>query len=390
MFRFLTSGESHGKALTAILEGVPAGLELDRAGIDRELARRQKGYGRGKRMQIEKDSVQILSGVRHGLTLGGPITLQIENKDWKNWQESMSIEVPPPGVKRRVVTRPRPGHADLAGSLKFGTHDARNILERASARETAARVAVGAVAKCLLERFGTRILSHVVSIGPHGLPPGNSIPWEKIEALPDDSPLRCVDPELEKRMMAAIDEVHQAGDTIGGSFEVVAAGVTPGLGSHTQWDLRLDALLAQALVSIPSVKGVEIGEAALGARSRGSEYHDDIFYEAKKRSFYRKTNRAGGVEGGVSNGEEIRARAFVKPLSTLRKKPKQSVDLETKKPFMAAVERSDTNALLAAGVVGEAVTAIALVERFLAKFGGDSMEETRRNHQGYLRQLRSF
>ena len=389
MFRFLTSGESHGKVLTATLEGLPAGLELSSAEIDRELARRQLGYGRGKRMQIESDTAQILSGVRHGRTLGSPITLQIENRDWVNWKESMAAETPAAGAKLREVTRPRPGHADLPGALKFGTYDARNVLERASARETAARVAVGAVCKVFLAKFGTEILSHVVSVGSHTHPPGTEIPWKTIQAIPDDSPLRCTDRELERRMMQLIDEVHDVGDTIGGSFEVVARKTPTGLGSYTQWDLRLDALLARALVSIPSVKGVEIGDAVSGSTRKGSEYQDEIFYHKARQSFFRRTNRAGGIEGGVSNGEEIRVRAFVKPLSTLRR-PKQSVDLKTKKPFAAAVERSDTNALLAAGVIGETVVAIVLAERALAKFGGDSLEETLRNFRGYQRQLKAY
>ncbi|MBI4161749.1 MAG: chorismate synthase [Acidobacteria bacterium] len=390
MLRFLTSGESHGRALTATVEGIPAGLPLEAAAIDRELSRRQRGYGRGARMRIERDRAEILSGVRHGLTLGSPITVQIENRDWKNWREAMAVEEPPAGAKRRAVTRPRPGHADLAGALKFGTHDARNVLERASARETAARVAVGAIVKVLLAEFGVEVLSHVVAVGPHGHPEGTVIAWRRIAALPEESLLRCCDPDLERRMVQAIDAARRDGDTIGGSFEVVARGAPPGLGSYAQWDQRLDALLARAIVSIPSVKGVEIGEAVAGARRRGSEHHDEIFYRRRSRAFFRETNRAGGIEGGVSNGQEIRLRAYVKPLSTLRKNPKRSVDLETKEPFRAAVERSDTNALLAAGVIGEAVVAITLGERFLAKFGGDSMAEVRRNFAGFRRQLRSF
>jgi chorismate synthase len=390
MLRFLTSGESHGRALTATVDGLPAGLRLEAAAIDRELARRQKGYGRGKRMQIENDRVTILSGVRHGETLGSPVTVQIDNLDWENWQEAMAVEPVGDDTNRRRVTRPRPGHADLAGALKYGTHDARNVLERASARETAARVAVGAIAGILLQEFGIRVLSHVVAIGPHRYPPGTSVEWKRIEALPDDSPLRCVDTELERKMMAAIDAAHEAGDTIGGSFEVVAKGVPPGLGSYTQWDRRLDALLARALVSIPSVKGVEIGDAVEGSTRHGSEYHDEIFYRSESKAFHRDTNRAGGIEGGISNGEEVRARAWVKPLSTLRKKPHRSVDLETKEAFKAAVERTDTNALLAAGVIGEAVTAITLVDRFLTKFGGDSMAEIGRNFEGFRKQLRKF
>ncbi len=389
MLRFLTAGESHGPALVAILDGVPAGLPLGAEAIDRQLRRRQGGYGRGGRMKIEQDQSRILAGVRFGRTLGSPIALLIENRDWVNWQIAMAIEgsAPRAGEARRV-TRPRPGHADLAGALKFGTHDAREVLERASARETAARVAVGAVCRSLLESFGIEIASHTTSLGPVGGPEGKEVPWHRILAS-ERSPLRCADRKLEQRMIREIDRARRAGDSSGGSFQVVVRRAPPGLGSHRQWDLRLSGVIARTLMSIPSVKGVEIGAGFVGARARGSEVHDEIFYSRSRRAFHRRTNRAGGIEGGMTNGEEIRVKAFVKPLSTLPRSLR-SVDLVTKRPFRAAVERTDTTAIAAAGVIGEAVMAICLAEAFLDKFGGDSLPEIRRNYRGYVRQLEQF
>lgn len=389
MLRFLTAGESHGPALVALLEGMPAGLDVGPDDIDRELQRRQQGYGRGGRMKIEKDRVELLSGVRHGRTLGSPIAMRIANRDWPNWSTAMSIEpVEAPDEDRKRVTRPRPGHADLAGALKLGVHDARDVLERASARETTARVAVGTICRRLLSAFDIGIRSHTVALGDAAHPAGHEPGWEAIEAA-EGSPLRCTDSALEQRMIAIIDQARKAGDSIGGVFQVVARGVPPGLGSHTQWDLRLNARLAAALCSIPSIKAVSIGDGVEAATAAGSGFHDPIYYNQAERRFFRSSNHAGGIEGGISNGEEIRARAYVKPLSTLPK-PLPSIDLISKTEFQAQVERTDVSAIAAAGVVGEAMTAIVLAEACLAKFGGDSMQETLRNHQGFLRQLRDY
>ena len=387
MLRFLTAGESHGPALVAILEGLPSGIPLTAEHIDRQLVRRMGGYGRGGRMKIESDRVRFLAGLRFGLTLGSPLAMLIENRDWANWKAAMDLEREPAGEEAaRRVSRPRPGHADLAGALKHDTHDARNILERASARETAARVAVGAACRRFLEELGIGIASHTTSVG--AVAGGKEETWRRILAC-EGSPLRCADARLERTMMRAIDRAKAAGDSVGGSFEVVARGAPPGLGSHRQWDLRLSGAIARALMSIPSVKGVEIGAGFANARARGSEVHDEIHYRKSRRSFYRKTNRAGGLEGGMTNGEEIRARAFVKPLSTLPV-ALRSVDLVSKKAFRAAVERTDTTAIAAAGVIGEAMLAIVLAQAALEKFGSDSLGETLRNLRGYLSQLRSF
>jgi chorismate synthase len=388
VFRFLTAGESHGPALVAIVDGIPAGLPLDPAAVNLQLKRRMGGYGRGGRMRIEADQAKFLSGLRFGRSLGSPIAMMIENRDWVHWSAAMALERAPSAAEARRVSRPRPGHADLAGALKLGTHDARDVLERASARETAARVAVGAVCRALLGEFGIEIASHTTSVGKAQSPPQREIPWRRILAC-EGSPLRCADPALERRMIREIDAARSRGDSVGGSFQVVARGVPPGLGSHRHWDLRLSGGVARALLSIPSVKGVEIGAGFANSRARGSEVHDEIFYDSRRRSFLRKTNRAGGIEGGMTNGEEIRARAYVKPLSTLPRALK-SVDLVTKKAFLAAVERTDATAIAAAGVVGEAMLAVCLTEAFLEKFGGDGLKETRRNFQGYLRQVKSF
>jgi chorismate synthase len=388
-FNFTTAGESHGKSLVAIVEGLPAGVPVDIEKINHELWRRQQGYGRGARQKIETDSVDILSGVRHGKTLGSPIALLIENKDWRNWTEIMSVEKPEIEPKNlRRVTRPRPGHADLAGGLKFNTRDMRDILERASARESAARVACGAFAKQLLENFGVEILSHVIQLG--GLPenPINA-DWETIANIPEDSPLRCADKQAEAAMIEKIDLTKKAGDTLGGIFEVVAKNVVAGLGSHVSWREKLDGRLAQAIVSVPAVKAAEIGEGVRNANLFGSEVHDEIGYDAENRRFTRPTNRAGGLEGGITNGEEIRVRGFLKPISTL-KTPLSSVDIETKEESKAAFERSDVTAVPAAGVIGEAMVAMVLADAFREKFGGDSLEEMFRNFASYVEQTKCY
>lgn len=389
MFRFTTAGESHGRALVAIVEGLPAGLPVDAGGIDRELARRQWGYGRGGRMKIEHDQVEILSGVRHGLTLGSPIALTIQNRDWANWTEVMAAE--PRDIdaeKSRRLKRPRPGHADLAGGQKYDARDLRNILERASARETAARVACGALAKQLLTPFGVEIRSHVIQLG--GIPEKPlELSWDEVAAIPDDAPLHCADTKLQQQMIEFIDAKREAGDTLGGIFEVVARGSLPGLGSHTAWDLKLDGLLAQAMMSIPAVKAVSIGAGSEASALPGSEVHDEIAYNNETKEFIRETNRAGGLEGGVTNGEEIRIRGHLKPLSTLRR-PLRSVDIDTKQEELAAFERSDITAVPAAGVIGEAMMALVLAAAMREKFGGDSLGEMKRNVAGYREQLRGY
>jgi chorismate synthase len=389
MLRFTTAGESHGRALVAVLEGLPAGLPVDAEQINHELERRQWGYGRGGRMKIERDRVEILSGVRHGLSLGSPLAFVIENKDWANWTEVMSVmpaEVLP--EKSRRVKRPRPGHADLAGGQKFGARDLRNILERASARETAARVACGAVAKQLLAAFNVEIRSHVIQLGSIPDKP-LELSWDAIAAIPDDAPLRCADAEAQESMVALIDEKRRAGDTLGGIFEVVARGHMPGLGSHTAWDLKLDGRLAQAVMSIPAVKAVAIGAGAEASNLPGSEVHDEIAYDETTKQFIRETNRAGGLEGGITNGEELRVRGHLKPISTLRR-ALRSVDIDTKKEESASFERSDITAVPAAGVIGEAMVALVLGAAMREKFGGDSLGEMRRNFDGYREQLRGY
>ena len=389
MLRFLTAGESHGPALVAILDGIPADLPLTSEDIDRDLSRRQHGYGRGGRMKIEQDRAQILSGVRHGKTLGSPIGLLIQNRDWENWRTAMAIEpVEAPEAELKRVTRPRPGHADLAGALKYGTHDARDILERASARETTARVAVGAVCRAFLAAFDIGVRSHTTALGPVRQASGVEKTWEEIGGA-EGTPLRCADPDLERRMIEEIDRARKAGDSVGGAFQVVARGVPPGLGNHRQWDERLSAKLVSALASIPSIRGVTLGAGAEASGAVGSEFHDPIHYDAGARRFTRPTNHAGGIEGGISNGEEIRARVEVKPLSTLPRALK-SADLVTKEAFDAQVERTDVSAIAAAGVIGEAMTAFVLAQAFLDKFGGDSLRETTRNHQAYLVALREY
>jgi chorismate synthase len=428
-FKFTTSGESHGKALVAIIEGVPAGLPIDTAAINHELWRRQQGYGRGGRMKIETDTVEILSGVRHGKALGSPICLMIRNDDFVHWTDIMSsepIEVQPKNP--RIVTRPRPGHADLPGGQKYQTRDLRDILERASARETAARVACGAVAKQLLAFFGVDVKSHVVKLGSVPAEPLEKT-WDEIEAIPTDSPLNCADETVQAEMVALIDQAKTDGDTLGGIFEVVAKGLPVGLGSHTSWEDKLDGRIARAIMSIHAVKAVEIGEGVANAGRPGSQVHDEIYFrgsdsksvppasaggtnESESSSldmvdnieqnaaflppahaggsdFFRPTNRAGGLEGGITNGEELRIRGYKKPIATLRK-PLHSVDIDTKEENLAAFERSDVTAVPAAGVIGEAMLAIVLANAMREKFGGDSIEEMKRNFETYSDSIRAY
>jgi chorismate synthase len=390
MLRFETAGESHGECLVATLTGLPAGIPISLEAVDRELWRRQQGYGRGGRMKIETDRAEIVSGVRHSHTIGSPIAIIIRNKDWQNWTEALPVEdIDGAEDKRKPVTRPRPGHADLAGALKYNFHDARYILERASARETTARVALGAIAKALLGEFGIHILSHVVAVGSARLE--RPADWEELAALSrrDEVLLGCVDPAVEALMKEQVDQAYRTGDTVGGVFEVVARGVPPGLGSHIAWDTRLDGKLAQAIVSMQAVKGVEVGFAAEGAASFGSKVQDTIHYDREGRHFTRGANRAGGLEGGMTNGQDILVRGLLKPISTLRR-PLESVDLGTREPALAAYERSDVAVVPAAGVIGEAMVALVLAQAFLEKFGGDSLTETNRNYQGYMEQLKTF
>jgi chorismate synthase len=452
MLRFQTAGESHGQALIAILSGLPAGLRLDFAYVDRELKRRQGGYGRGGRMKIESDAAQFISGVRHGQTIGSPITILIENLDWKNWAESLAVhDTPETRASHKPLTRPRPGHADLAGCLKYNFTEARYVLERASARETAARVAAGAVAKLFLKVFGIEVASHVVAVGrvsldsadlgsaapeaqvtgsegapavgadrgaptrnanageaagasalpersavatpapDPGAPGWSTVPFERVLALRDQEEmiLNCVDPSTEARMKEEVDLAIEARDTVGGTFEVIARGVPPGLGSCAQWDERLDGLLAQAVMSIQAVKAVEIGSGIENAATRGSRTHDAIAYSRRESRFVRRSNRAGGIEGGISNGEDVVVRGYLKPISTLRR-PLESVDFETRESVKAAYERSDVCVVPAGGIAGEAMVALVLARAMLEKFGGDSLEETRRNFEGYLEQVRRF
>ncbi|MBI1955109.1 MAG: chorismate synthase [Acidobacteria bacterium] len=390
MLHFQTAGESHGQALVAWISGLPAGIPVDISFINRELKRRQEGYGRGGRMKIESDQAEILSGVRRSKTTGAPIALLIANRDWENWKESLPVEEQEnTAQKYKSLTSPRPGHADLAGCLKYNLHEARLVLERASARESAARVAAGAMAKLLLAQFGIEVLSHVIAVGD--VYAKNSATWEQIQEIcaKDDTLLRCVDGAAELKMKAAVDEILRTGDSLGGIFEVVAHNVPAGLGTHANWDERLDGLLAQAVMSLQAVKAVEIGTGIENAVALGSKVHDQIDYDKEAQQFTRPANHAGGLEGGISNGEDIVVRGYLKPISTLRR-PLQSVDLETKEPVKAAYERSDVCVVPAAGVAAEAMVALVLARCFLEKFGGDSLEETRRNFEGYQEQVRSF
>jgi chorismate synthase len=384
MLRYLTAGESHGPTLTAILEGIPANLPLTAEEINVDLARRQRGYGRGGRMRIEKDEANIVGGVRHGMTMGGPIAILIANRDWDNWKRTMDPK-PLEGENdpKEPVTRPRPGHADLAGALKYGHHDIRNVLERASARETAARVAVGGVCKRLLREFSVEVFCHVTEIG--GIAAKiDGLSFAEIRDRAEASEVRCADAEAGEAMMRKIDDARRRGTSLGGVFEVVALDPPVGLGSYVHWDSKLDGRLAQAVMSIQAIKGVEIGLGFEGAKRFGFETHDEIFYE--DRRFVRKTNRAGGLEGGMSNGQPIIVRGAMKPIST-QYTPMASVDLLTKEPFKASIERSDICSVPAAGVIGEAVVAFEIARALREKFGGDSLEEMTRNYRGYLQSL---
>ena len=384
--RWMTAGESHGPRLTALVEGIPSGLPLLASDIDVDLARRQRGYGRGGRMKIETDQVEIVGGVRGGETLGSPIALSITNRDHANWVDRMSPGPLPAPVE--PLSRPRPGHADLAGGLKHDRHDLRDVLERASARETASRTAVGAVCRKLLRAAGVDVFAHVVSIGPVDAAPTTSSP-EELRDRSRASDLACADPEAEAHMKTAIRDTAHAGDTLGGVFEVVATGVLPGLGSHVQWDRKLDGRLAQALMSIQAIKGVEIGLGFMAARSPGSGVHDPIHYDGAARRFTRPSNRAGGLEGGITNGMPVVCRAAMKPIATL-KKALASVDVRTKEAYQAAFERSDVCAVAAASVVGEAMVCIVLADALLEKFAGDSLRELTRNIDGYRAQLDEY
>jgi chorismate synthase len=392
MLRFLSAGESHGQALVITLDGMPAGLDLDIDALNAQLRRRQGGYGRGRRMAIESDRAEVLAGVRHGRTTGAPIALLIRNRDWVNWQQTMYVEREMPeaasGSRRAEVTRPRPGHADLAGAIKYGHEDIRDVLERASARETASRVAAGSLARQLLGRFGVRIASHVSAIGDVMLPAGRTVSFNEAQAIDDEAPLRCADSQLQPQMIAFIDAAREAGDTVGGAFEVIATGIPPGLGSYVQWDRKLDGRLAQAVMCIHAIKGVGIGLGPEAAFRPGSRVHDEILPPSSDaHAPLRPTNRAGGLEGGVTNGEDVRVSGFMKPIATLMK-PLRSVDLHTLGEAPATIERSDVCAVPAAAVVGEAMVAFVLADAFLEKFGGDSIEEIARHYEATAEQVR--
>ncbi len=401
MLRFSTAGESHGESLVALLSGLPAGIAVDQAFLDHELWRRQQGYGRGGRMRIEQDSAHILSGVRHGHTIGSPIAMTLANRDWKNWEEILPVEPGDPS-KHKAVASPRPGHADLAGALKYDFPDARYILERASARESAARVACGALAKMLLQALGVQVASHVIRVGSAEI--SRSATFSEIADLArrEDVLLACVDPEAEARMKAEVDLALRTGDTIGGIFEVVVHGLPPGIGSHVNWDERLDGLLAQAVMSLQAVKAVELGRGVTAAQLPGSQVHDAISYadesavrdaagESSNRftRFTRDRNNAGGLEGGISNGEDLVLRGYLKPISTLRR-PLASVSFETRETTQASYERSDVCVVPAAGVAAEAMVALTVARSLLEKFGGDSLRELHRNYTGYCDQIKSF
>lgn len=390
MLRWSTAGESHGESLLALVSGLPAGLAVEQSVLDRELWRRQQGYGRGGRMKIERDSAHIISGVRHGQTIGSPVAILIANKDWANWQEALPVEAGDAKKHKRVAS-PRPGHADLAGALKYDFPEARYVLERASARETTARVAAGGLAKLLLREFGVEVLSHVIAVGAQSVE--REVSWEQIAelGLRDEVLLNCADAEAEQRMKGEVDHVYKTADTVGGVFEVRAHHVPPGLGTYVNWDERLDARLAAAVMSIQAVKGVEIGSGMTAAASHGSDAQDPIGYESAQSfaGFTRPSNRAGGLEGGVTNGEDVIVRGYLKPISTLRR-PLPSVDFGTREPVQAAYERSDVCVVPAAGVVAESMVALVLAQAALEKFGGDSVREMKRNFEGYLEQLKRY
>ena len=395
MFRFYTAGESHGEGLVAVVSGLPAGLEVDQGFVDRELWRRQQGYGRGGRMKIEKDHAHILSGVRHGKTIGSPISVLLANKDWKNWEEVLPVETGEPS-KQKPVAAPRPGHADLAGALKYNFPEARYVLERASARESAARVAAGAFAKLFLRQLGVEVLSHVVAVGEARTE--EDADWAALKALAEKNEvlLNCVDDTAEQRMKDEVDKALKTGDSVGGVFEVIAHGVPPGLGTYANWDERLDAQLAGAVMSLQAVKAVELGRGIAASQAMGSTVHDEISYTADAESdnvrysrFSRSQNVAGGLEGGISNGQDIIVRGYLKPISTLRK-PLNSVDFKSRAAVKASYERADVCVVPAAGIAGEAMVALTLARAALEKFGGDSMTETLRNFEGYRQQVRYF
>jgi chorismate synthase len=388
MLRFLTAGESHGPELVAVVEGVPAGFDIDIARINADLARRQKGYGRGGRMLIEKDEVRPVSGIRFGRTMGSPITFIIENRDYKNWQKRMSAD-PADRGEATVVTRPRPGHADLAGVLKYNLEDIRDVLERASARETTARVAIGALTKELLAPFGISVLGYCISIGATEAKTPDNLPIEELQRITEESQVRMADAEAERAVIAEIDACKKTGDTLGGIVEVIAVGLPVGLGSHVQWDRKLDGRLAHALLSLQAVKGVELGWGFKAARVRGSELHDEIGYDREEGRFTRLSNNSGGTEGGMSTGEPLRVRVAFKPLSTLMR-PLRSVDIKSKAEAVGAIERSDVCAIPAAAVIAETVVAFEVANCFFEKFGGDSMVEIMRNYRGYLDQVRNY
>lgn len=396
MLRFCTAGESHGEALIAVISGIPAGVDIDLDFVNRELWRRQQGYGRGGRMRIEQDTAHFISGVRHGKTIGSPISVRIENRDWKNWEEALPVGAGDPAKHKRVAS-PRPGHADLAGALKYNLPEARYVLERASARESAARVAVGAIAKLLLKTIEAEVLSHVIAVGKasyEGVPE-----WQQVQALAqnEDILLSCVDPESEQRMKAEVDQALRTGDSVGGIFEVIGHHFPPGLGTYANWDERLDAQLAAAVMSLQAVKAVEIGRGVHAAVSFGSQVHDAIGYAAEPQQngddrftrFTRAQNNAGGIEGGISNGQDIVVRGYLKPISTLRR-PLESVDFATREPVKAAYERSDVCVVPAAGVAGEAMVALTLARAALEKFGGDSVTEFARNYKSYCKQIAEY
>jgi chorismate synthase len=388
--RFLTAGESHGPALTTIIEGLPAGVPVHKATIDRELRRRMAGHGRGGRMKLESDEVEILGGTRFGRTLGSPIALLIRNRDFANWKQAMDPQGSRPSEDDvRAITRPRPGHADLPGALKFGTHDARDIIERASARETAARTAAGAVAKAFLLELGVVVTSRTVAVGDTVAPRDEGDDIDALLALPDDAPMRSPCAATVLAMIAAVDEARRRADSVGGAFEVIVRGMPPGIGSFVHWDRRLDARLGAAMLSIQAVKGVAIGDGIQVAGGGGREAHDPIGYDPSARAFTRPSNRAGGIEGGMTNGEIVRLRAYLKPLATIPD-ALPSVDLVTKERSVADVLRTDTVPIVAAGVVGEAMASLVLADAMLEKFGGDALRETRANLDAYLRRLREY
>lgn len=388
MLRFFTAGESHGPELAAIVEGYPAGFDIDLAKINHDLARRQKGYGRGGRMAIERDEVRVVSGVRFGRSMGSPITLIVENRDFKNWVKRMSVD-PADRAEADPVTRPRPGHADLAGVLKYNLDDIRDVLERASARETTMRVAVGSLARLILEPFGITTLGYVASIGKIEARTPADLTIDDLRRVTEASQVRVADPEAERAIIAEIDECKKEGDTLGGVVEVVAAGLPVGLGSHVQWDRKLDGRLAHALLSLQAVKGVELGTGFRAAAARGSALHDEIAYDQDARRFIRRSNNSGGTEGGMTTGEPLRVRVAFKPLSTLMR-PLRSADIRTKAESVGNTERSDVCAIPAAAVIAEAVVAFELANAFVEKFGGDSRAEIERNYRGYLEQVRNY